>query len=654
MNIYQRVKVRIPPGWKKALRPLYFSPAADYFRRILHLLLGKKSFSASLVAGREEFLWVHPFCGREHFPGYINFDQKKTGATDYVSRPDKIFLPTRSAGRIEVSSLPRFISRGKLSSIFREWHRILIPGGVVIIEGPEGMTGSDRKGYFFPEIRNLLQENSFAGIRRAAPRNFRRLSRPWLRIEAYQRIEVPAGRTLDEEWRERKEKRPRSLTLEWRKNHLVRGSIFTLPFRPGGFDSGYAIEVIEHLEPAQLRRMFLEARRVLKPGAPFLLTTPNKDAYFDPGQRRFFTRGSLARLLDEENLAFDWIDLEERKDRYRGHSLLKVLARNRPAFTLSRPRKILAIGAYDVTGYNHLGYHWDGQARAFRSLGFETLLLDIRKDPHYENLKARMEEFKPDILWLGLKDCLPFMEWMKSEVIDFRRRGGKVIYWYCDLREPRPRDLGGLIDVIFITSAGQIDAYRRAYGVREVYYMPQACTPAFMHRLPLEEIYDLGLTSSLVPAFHGRRVELLEKLREKYQVAVRHEVRNTVSNFYSKCRLVLGFNAHKTELYYTSNRFYVALGCGAVYLCEWFPGIERLAENGRHLVWFKGEEELFDLAGYYLSHPGEREEIRRQAQELAHARHTYVHRIRNMLDIIDGKTDRFYGLLREQEDKVED
>jgi hypothetical protein len=324
------------------------------------------------------------------------------------------------------------------------------------------------------------------------------------------------------------------------------------------------------------------------------------------------------------------------------------------ALEIIQSRRICAIGGYETYRYIQLGFHWDGQVRAFKELGYNSLFLDIRKDT-YENLRRKILDFSPDILWLGLKECLPFVRWMGE---DLEKIGCKVIFWFCDLRgiegtrsdiPPRtpvvnPEEIGSFLDYIFLSNAGQVEDYQKAYNT-ETYYMPQACTPAFMHRLDLPERYDIGFAGSLGGRFHTKRTKLLKKLSRKYKTEIKNNVRNSISNFYSKCRIVVGINPDFVEHLYTSSRFFVATGCGAFYLCEWFPGIEKLVENHRHAVWFKTEKELFELIDYYLEHNEKREQIRRNAQLLAHSNHTYRGRIQNMMDIIDGKTNQFHGFL---------
>lgn len=86
-----------------------------------------------------------------------------------------------------------------------------------------------------------------------------------------------------------------------------------LPFGDGEFDLVLLAETLEHVRDVQL--LLSEARRVLRPGGTLAVTTPATRPVMrapDPlsPHLRFFTRRSLARLLDE--LGFDVRSLERR------------------------------------------------------------------------------------------------------------------------------------------------------------------------------------------------------------------------------------------------------------------------------------------------------------------------------------------------------
>jgi SAM-dependent methyltransferase len=97
-----------------------------------------------------------------------------------------------------------------------------------------------------------------------------------------------------------------------------------LPFVDGEFELVLCAETIEHVRDVQL--FVSEIRRVLRPGGALALTTPAHDRLtglrlavsgfetgFDPlsPHLRFFTRRSLARLLDA--MGFDVTSIKRRR-----------------------------------------------------------------------------------------------------------------------------------------------------------------------------------------------------------------------------------------------------------------------------------------------------------------------------------------------------
>lgn len=312
---------------------------------------------------------------------------------------------------------------------------------------------------------------------------------------------------------------------------------------------------------------------------------------------------------------------------------------------LNITKKVCGVGAYNVS-YNMLGFHWDGQIRAFKGMGYNFLGIDIREhDSFKENIK-KIINYNPDYLWLGVENALDFIKWAEPQIKKLKEHGCKVIYWYCDpQRNPQERDLSGLVDYMFLTNMGMIKEYKERYKIQRIFYMPQACSPAFMHQMKCEKKYDIGFAGSLKGNIHRKRIKLLNEIKKRFIIELRNNTRNDIAKFYSECKIVLGIDPDFDSYLYTSNRFFVALGCGAFYLCKFFPGIEKLVKNHKHVVWYKNESELVEMIDRYLINVDDRQRIGNAALALAHKKHTYEIRLNNMIEVINGKSNDFWGFL---------
>ncbi|MDP2921155.1 MAG: glycosyltransferase [Candidatus Omnitrophota bacterium] len=347
----------------------------------------------------------------------------------------------------------------------------------------------------------------------------------------------------------------------------------------------------------------------------------------------YMDKGSLAQAVNENGY---FIDRLEPKDSFTEIRARKIIQPGPGS------KRICAIGQYMLLRYCQLGFDWDEWPRSFEKLGMDYLLLEGMRNQDPKKMRDAILSFKPDYLLVILKDNLNFI---KDISLDLKAIGVKVIYWFCDPEHPKKEDLSNVIDAMFLTNRGQLDEYKAAYNLKRVYYMPQGYGPYAQHRLGMKEIYDIGFSGAISnEPLHKTRRELIEAMKSRYQLKISNNIRNNIAEFYSQSKMVFGVSDFDHELY-TSNRFFVALGCGACYVTKKFKGIELLAENKKHVLWFETKEELFDILDYYISHDAERSKIREAAERLGIEKHTYDIRVKNVLDIMEGRTDKFYGFL---------
>jgi spore maturation protein CgeB len=79
------------------------------------------------------------------------------------------------------------------------------------------------------------------------------------------------------------------------------------------------------------------------------------------------------------------------------------------------------------------------------------------------------------------------------------------------------------------------------------------------------------------------------------------------------------------------------LACGAFLVADRQRDIFSLFGDGVHLVGFDDAEDLRRKVRHYLDHPAERQAIAARGFEEALKRHTYVHRLQELIAGINGQ-----------------
>lgn len=564
------------------------------------------------------FLKLNLNCRGDACYGYVNIEEQRSKGRVYVSRLDRLPFSDNEAKSIFVDFEPMKRKRCLLR-IFREWARVIVPNGILMIDNIE----------LTSEIISLLKQAGFERV-----------------LFEFQK-DLPAGFFAyspgqdfygEEEFYYKKEEE--ILVLSKEKTAASRkAGIEDLNFAKESLSEVKLLNVLEYIQPGHMQGFLVRVKDFIKPGGK-LEVLVKKECYKEDGRYiSFFDKAILAQWLTEIGFLF-------RRLEFQGDSIRAFVEKRkvlqRPGIKIERKKRVCAIGQYLMNRYNHLGFGWDEIPRAMDELGIDYLLLEGMRNMDKKALHKAILDFRPDYILLVLKETvslvLDIMPQLKS-------MGTKVLFWFSDPEHPVKKDLSSVIDVMFLTNRGQLDEYRDAYNLKRIYYMPQGSSPYSMYRRDMPEIFDVGFTGAVskVP-LHTTRRKIFDEMRRRYNFLARNNIRNNVPEVYSQSKIVFGGSDFDYELY-TSNRFYVALGCGACYLTKKFRGIELLTENKKHVLWFQGQGELFDILDYYLNHDRERAVIKKAAAKLALEKHTYAHRIRNILDIAEDKTEEFYGFL---------
>lgn len=87
----------------------------------------------------------------------------------------------------------------------------------------------------------------------------------------------------------------------------------------------------------------------------------------------------------------------------------------------------------------------------------------------------------------------------------------------------------------------------------------------------------------------------------------------------------------QTPCYQAGPRLFEALACGAFVICDGQKDARALFKDGEHLVFFDSTVELKEKIKYYLNRPVERQRIAASGRSEVLAKHTYRHRVEELL-----------------------
>ena len=315
---------------------------------------------------------------------------------------------------------------------------------------------------------------------------------------------------------------------------------------------------------------------------------------------------------------------------------------------------------------------------AFRSSGCRTLFFDnseflvpgrIREKVrplHRADLKrinnkliSEIRSFQPSLfVEAGGHRILP------ETVQAINAHGIRTALWTID----PPLDFAAVMeaaphyDHVFTGGSEAYDILKEG-GIQHLTWLPFACDPAVHIPQPLTKAEkstygaDIAFVGSMHPGLYPFRVRFLEAI-SNFNLAVwgpgsstlppdsplKEHIRgektppDTWTKIYSAAKIVLCMHYKdpdgKIPCHQASPRVYEALACGAFLMVDAQRDVLASFNDREELVIFRDREELRELVRYYLTRPEERRLIAEAGRKKALAKHTYRHRIDDMLQVV--------------------
>lgn len=279
-------------------------------------------------------------------------------------------------------------------------------------------------------------------------------------------------------------------------------------------------------------------------------------------------------------------------------------------------------------------------------------------------LLRKTKESKPDVV-LGLK-----LDRIGARVLrSIKRTGAFVALWYVDCVDDKVpewiKPLHEVADIFFTTAGGMLEKYRDVSDTPSYWLYEGAHLPSFPLRgrdgKP-KKIYgsEVAFVGSIYyyDEYGGavtKRERFLKQVSERFELKIwgPQGVRDARERWgagypavewpaynaelVKVCEgadIVLGTNTTNSVECYFSNRTFITLASGGFHVTSYVPGLETMFENGKHLVWYKTEEECFRLIEYYLERPALRKRIAREGCGWARRRYGMSRQVSRMLRLI--------------------
>jgi hypothetical protein len=176
--------------------------------------------------------------------------------------------------------------------------------------------------------------------------------------------------------------------------------------------------------------------------------------------------------------------------------------------------------------------------------------------------------------------------------------------------------------------------YLRATGSRHVYWLPLACAPDAHYPLDVPKAFDISFVGAATMPVHRERARLLRLLAEHFSVEALERVHGN-EYCHHTCGGRLTFNHSAIED--VNMRIFEALAMGCPLLtnrASAFNGLLDLFEESKHLIVYDSDEDLLEKVRHYLDEQPARDAIAQSGREQVLARHTYDHRVTEILDTV--------------------
>jgi hypothetical protein len=288
--------------------------------------------------------------------------------------------------------------------------------------------------------------------------------------------------------------------------------------------------------------------------------------------------------------------------------------------------------------------------KAFENEGKIVKVVDAKREP--KTVFEVAKKFNPDLVFCSrtkelTKGIFQIREYFPKTVltcwnVDSRKKIREWIHLFPLLRK---------CDCWFTVEKGHIENYKRE-KVGSPYWLPQGLgtdvydRPAFVSDDDIGYYRcEIGFAGSLDPYHKARKKVIDQVIRHTAEKSIRLRMfgcngRPRIYNqesckFYYLSDINITYDIHPQTEMSISVRNFKIIGSGGFLLANKVCGVDEWLGAGRNFVEYDGIQDCLDKIDYYLINTSERKEIAERGYEFVHKHHTYQHRIKQALTILE-------------------
>ncbi|MBT5471673.1 MAG: glycosyltransferase [Nitrospina sp.] len=188
-------------------------------------------------------------------------------------------------------------------------------------------------------------------------------------------------------------------------------------------------------------------------------------------------------------------------------------------------------------------------------------------------------------------------------------------------------------DFIFLAQKDYVSKMN-SVGIKNVFWLPLACDPDIHGKVEQDKEWDVGFVGT-IPETQTRRKVLLEKIGSHFKLNCERKFMEEMAEHYSRSKIVFN-NAINNDL---NMRVFEALCSGSMLITDHASGLEEMFENNKDLVIYE-DENIEDQISYYLKNATERQRIAEQGRREVLEHHTYLHRAKTLMNVLDTEVSK--------------